>query len=68
MSDEDWVMPIYVARDVTFGEVTPRRGEETLGHGGYGGVRPTGLRAGQGGIGHTYRAARQIEGVMGVCG
>ena len=23
MSDEDGVMPIYVARDVTFGEVTP---------------------------------------------
>jgi hypothetical protein len=36
MSDEDGVMPIYVAINVTLAEVTPWRGKETLGHDGYG--------------------------------
>lgn len=35
MSDDDRVMPIYVAVDVTLAEVTPWRGKETLGHDGY---------------------------------
>ena len=35
-SEEGWVMPAYVAGDATLGEVTPRRGKGTLGHGGHG--------------------------------
>jgi hypothetical protein len=62
-------MPIYVATDVTLAEVTPLRGEETLGHDVYGDVsRHLGLRVELESIGHI-RTERRVKpkGVMGAC-